>query len=81
MIPSVSTERLSPLLETSVRSDQAETNQIEHMIISRRNVQAYTFLEEEAQFSCYEKNEDDAYVSLTALNSSKTLSQVPFESN
>ena len=38
------------------------TEQVHHSILSRRNVESLTFLEEEDSHPSYERNEDDAFV-------------------
>ena len=47
--------------------NQNYNEQLEHLVISRRNVESLTFLDEESSHPGFSKNEDDAFVSAAYL--------------
>ncbi len=54
-------------------NDYAE--QVSHSILSRRNVETMTFLQEEHTHPSYERNEDDAFVSSSSQHNLKVARQ------
>ena len=47
--------------------NQNYNEKLEHLVISRRNVESLTFLDEESSHPGFSKNEDDAFVSAAYL--------------
>ena len=62
--------------DSFMNGDSNELTFAQHNIISRRNVKSLTYLQEEDLNPSYERNEDDAFISISSLNNNNPFEKV-----